>query len=146
MYEDSKWIEILFNYRHEAAALAVHKDLVHDLQSIGYKGISQSKDAQSLPDDLKFLTGQQGLKFYLKSNHQKYVDATRQALEVIGSKMGSIPEMGRIAGLYLRGTKVQEYPDRIPNRDLEAFMVEKKIFSHIFGNYNSIKYTIGIEL
>lgn len=146
MYEDSKWIEILFNYRHETAALAVHKELVHDLQSIGYKGISQSKDAQSLPEDLKFLTGQQGLKFYLKSNHQKYVDATRQALEVIGSKMGSIPDMGRIAGLYLRGTKVQEYPDRIPNRDLEAFMVEKRIFSHIFGNYNSIKYTIGIDL
>ena len=95
---------------------------------------------------MKFLTGQQGLKFYLKSNHQKYTDATYRALEIIGSKMGSIPEMGQKAGLYLRGKKVQEYPDRIPNSDLDSFMVEKKIFSHIFGNYNSVKYTIDIDL
>ena len=119
---------------------------MHELQAIGYKGISQSRDAQSLPEDLKFLTGQQGLKFYLKSNHQKYVDSTRRALQIIGSKMGSIPEMGLAAGLYLRGSKIQEYPDRIPDSDLESFMIEKKIFSHIFGNYNSMKYTVGIDL
>lgn len=146
MYEDSKWIEVLFNYRNEGSALAVHKEFVKELQAIGYKGISQSKDAQNLPEDLKFLTGQQGLKFYLKSNHQKYIDATHQALKVIGEKMGSIPQMGLTAGLYLRGTKIQEYPDRIPNKDLDSFMVEKKVFSHIFGNYNSMKYTIDIEL
>lgn len=146
MYKDSAWIEILFNYRNEAAALAVHKKLVQELQSIGYKGVSQAKDARLLPTKLRFLTGQQGLKFYLKSNHQKYVDATGKALKIIGGKMGSTPEMGETAGLYLRGTKIQEYPDRIPDRNLEAFMVEKKIFSHIFGNYNSMKYTIDIDL
>jgi hypothetical protein len=146
MYADSKWIDILFDYPNEFEAIAVHKTLVDELQSIGYKGRSQSKDAQMLPDDLRYLTGQQGLKFYLKSNHQKYVDSTQIALNIIGGKMGSVPDMGKIAGLYMRGTKIQEYPDRIPNGDLDAFMVEKKIFSHIFGNYNSMKYTIDIKL
>jgi len=91
------------------------------------------------------LTGQQGLKFYLKSNHQKYVDATRRALEVIGSKMGSIPEMGLNAGLDLRGSKIQEYPDRNPDSNLESLMIEKKILSHTFSTYNSMKYTVEIE-
>ena len=146
MYKDSKWIEILFNYRGESATLNAHKILVHELQGIGYKGISQSKHAQLLPEELKFLTGSQGLKFHLKSNHQRYVDATMEALKIVGLKMDTVPNMGKTPGLYLRGTKIQEYPDRIPNQDLESFMIEKKIFSHVFGLQNSIKYTVDIEV
>ena len=144
MFEESKWVNKLLNYRNEHKAHRLHQDIVNKLREIGYTSQSRSPKANNLPDELKSLTGSQSLTIRITSNPQRYLDRIKLGLDLIGSHIGSRPEIGTTANFLLSGKRTSFYPNRID--DFDSMMVEEKMFSHAFTDLRTLSFTTGIGL
>jgi hypothetical protein len=144
MFEESKWVNKLLNYRNEYKAHPLHQDIVHKLREIGYTSQSRSPKANNLPGELKSLTGSQSLTIRITSNPQRYLDKIKLGLYLISSHIGSQPEIGTTANFILSGKRTSFYPNRIDNFD--SMMVEEKMFSHAFTDLRTLSFTTGISL
>lgn len=144
MFEDSKWVEKLLNYRNESKAHPLHQKIVNKLRDIGYSSQSRSPKANNLPVDLKNLTGSQSLTIRITSDPQRYLDRITQGLDLISSCIGSRPEIGLKSNTLISGTRTPFYPNRID--DFDSMMVEEKMFSHAFTDLRTLSFTTGLIL
>lgn len=144
MFSDSSWIDSILSYRNQTLSHEIHRGLCADLEEIGYKSQSRSQKAKLLPDELKSLVGRQSLTIRLSSDANKYLEKIRSGIALISSLIGSAPQIGTQAGLYVQGNRELLYPNRIKNFD--ELMVEEEIFSHAFTDFRSLSYTVGLDI
>jgi len=144
MFDESKWIDKLLNYREEQAAHPLHQRLANDLHKIGYASQSRSPKAQNLPSELKGLTGRQSLTIRITSNPLRYLERITLGLDLIGAHIKSTPEIGTTVNFLMSGKRELLYPNRI--EDFDSLMLEAKIFSHAFTDLRSLSYTVNLQL
>jgi hypothetical protein len=144
MFDESKWIDNLLNYREEHAAHPLHQSLANELNEIGYSSQSRSPKAQNLPSELKGLTGRQSLTIRITSNPLRYLERIQLGLKLIGGHIKSTPEIGTKANFLMSGKRELLYPNRI--EDFDELMLESRIFSHAFTDLRSLSYTVNLQL
>ena len=145
MFEGDVFLKFLREEWHSnPKALACHKKMVDELLSIGVSAqASRARIAQLLPEELKALTGRQGVRF-LPTNKSVYVAKIKRILDYCATAVGSHPTMGEVPTSTISGVVETPYPDKIENFD--EFMIENGIFSHAFTDQRSLKFTKGIRL
>jgi hypothetical protein len=144
MFQESAWVENLLNYREAYEAHITHKIFADELLRIGYSSQSRSPKANLLPEELKPLVGRQSLRVRITSDTDRYLNRLKEGLDLIGSYLGSIPDIGLAPREIFSGKRVLEYPNRI--EDFDELMQSKQIFSHAFTDFRSLSYTINLSL
>ena len=145
MFEGDVFLKFLREEWHSnPTALECHRATVEELLACGVSAqASRARIAELLPENLKALTGRQGVR-YLPANQATYVEKISKILDYCAKAVGSHPTMGVEPTSTISGVVDSPYPNKILNFD--DFMVENAIFSHAFTDQRSLKFTTGIKL
>ena len=60
--------------------------------------------------------------------------------------MGQDPDLPESITMQISGRVETPYPNSIPNRDFDQFMLDEEIFSHAIKSFRMIRYTTDLEV
>ena len=63
-----------------------------------------------------------------------------------GREVGQDPDLPKAITMQISGRVETPYPNSIPNRDFDQFMLDEEIFSHAIKSFRMIRYTTDLEV
>ena len=145
MFQGETFLKFLRDTWHnDPSCLSVHQETMQVLIDAGVSpSASRATIARLLPDNLKALTGNQGIRYTAK-NPQAYAQRIRDVLSVCASIVGTTPTMVADVTDIIDGAVESVYPNRVG--DFDQLMLDEGIFSHAFTDFRTLRYTTGISL
>jgi hypothetical protein len=143
MFSKSNWTTPLLNYRAESGVHNVHKIFVDEIYNIGFKSTSQARHRNTLVNELSTLIGRQSIVQSPKKKPEEYFEKLTKGFEVVSSMIGRMPRIRKGISVVIEGKKDFVYP---PVENLDKWLLENKVFSHIFQGQTKLSYTTGLVL
>ena len=138
---------VLGDYCGDSENLERHTRLVEKLIDNGIS-IRRARESSSsaIPLEWQSLQGNQGIGFTKRSDHGKWLSKFNAILRFVADELGQDPDLPKAITMQISGRVETPYPNSIPNRDFDQFMLDEEIFSHAIKSFRMIRYTTDLRI